>query len=303
MALSERGQFEFLAGTVLGIAPMRNTVLLVAFLATVLFTSIEPECSAGLSLLPRFLFWSLQIGTGMSAIMLASVLLRMAYPRPLSFPVLIVVSAMFGAMLACPLFVGLEGVFDIRDADDMAVLQNHGFAAASFSEFIAIVPSFITVWALANFPILMGNTQVNQQSPHDSSDENLAVRKASPHSEGEPEQGARQSFLDSLPELVGRDLVAVSSDLHYLNVHTSLGKTVVLGSVSRWAEAFGEEGMMVHRANWVAKKHVTRVVINGNNAYCLMSTGLKVPVSRSRRKDVKSVFGGGVKLHSDATLA
>jgi len=107
-------------------------------------------------------------------------------------------------------------------------------------------------------------------------------------------------FIDSLPAAIGQDIIAASSDLHYINVHTTKGKALVLGSLKYVAEVFGDEGMMTHRGRWIIKRHVERVKLGKDTAYCLMSNGLRVPISRSRRKTVSNEFGrGAVDLSSE----
>jgi DNA-binding LytR/AlgR family response regulator len=85
----------------------------------------------------------------------------------------------------------------------------------------------------------------------------------------------------------------VSSDLHYLHVHTTRGSAMILGSLRDAAAALGDAGMIVHRSHWVAHAHVRRVVIAGSVAACQLSTGLSIPVSRRRRRDVRRQYGDG----------
>ena len=101
------------------------------------------------------------------------------------------------------------------------------------------------------------------------------------------------SFLDRLPAVIGRDIVAVSSDLHYLHVDTTRGRAMILGSLKDAAAALGDRGMLVHRAHWVAHAHVRRVQIAGPEAWCHLSTGQRVPVSRRRRRAVRDHYGEG----------
>jgi DNA-binding LytR/AlgR family response regulator len=56
-----------------------------------------------------------------------------------------------------------------------------------------------------------------------------------------------------------------------------------------------ELGMQVHRSSWIAKAHTVKVHMAGAEAYCVMTNGLKVPVSRNKRKEVKNYFGQFVR--------
>lgn len=176
------------------------------------------------------------------------------------------------------------------DADDWAdrwAMQS--WWQGAIGEFIEISPIILLTWYAVNLPLLFNKPQLNNEAPSGDPD-------GEPGEES-PEQQNKQRLLDALyeglPQVLGNDIVAISSDLHYLNVHTRLGKTLVLGSLKHYADAFGETGMLVHRSHWVAKDHVVSANIASKEAFCLMSTGLKVPVSRSKRKDVKAFFGQG----------
>lgn len=283
-------------GTVLGVVPVKASLLIYGAILTVLFTVMKPEVSAGLTLLPRFLCWSMHIGTGILATIAASYLVRMLSDR--HFPLLIVIGAtgIIGAMIAAPMFLVFERLFFGDPPDNwLDAYGARGIPQGILVEFIEVLPTFLLCWLVINMPVFFNKPQLRDQTPPDDpQDPNQDTDK-----ETQKHQEQKQAFFESLPEIIGRDVVAISSDLHYLNVHTTLGKTLVLGSLKHCAEFFEEEGMVVHRSNWVAKKHVHRVFVSGNDAYCLMATGLKVPVSRSKRKDVKRVFGQGSQaLHS-----
>ena len=116
-----------------------------------------------------------------------------------------------------------------------------------------------------------------------------------PPSHTEPAQAKAASvFLQSLPGIFGHDVIAVSSDLHYLNVFTLVGKTTVLGNLRDVASELQESGLQVHRSHWVAHKHVDRIINTGGQAACIMSNGLRVPISRRRWKAVREYYGQGV---------
>lgn len=101
-------------------------------------------------------------------------------------------------------------------------------------------------------------------------------------------------FLQTLPGIFGSDIIAISSDLHYLNVFTLVGRTTVLGNLRDVASELQDTGLQVHRSHWVAHKHVDRIVNSGGQAACIMSNGLRVPVSRRRWKAVRQYYGRGV---------
>ncbi|WP_420936013.1 hypothetical protein ACOJR9_00735 [Alteromonas sp. A081] len=47
------------------------------------------------------------------------------------------------------------------------------------------------------------------------------------------------------------------------------------------------------------KNHVDRMRISGSDAWCEMSNGAKLPISRGKRKLVKLYFGNETKVHNE----
>ena len=71
---------------------------------------------------------------------------------------------------------------------------------------------------------------------------------------------------------------------------------MILGSLQRAAEAMGDEGMRIHRAHWVARKAIVKIVKDGTQWYCLLSNGLRVPISRRKKSTVAGWFGHNTKI-------
>ena len=89
-------------------------------------------------------------------------------------------------------------------------------------------------------------------------------------------------FLDRLPPRLGRDLLCLQMEDHYVRAHTPLGSDLILIPLKdAVAELTGVEGLKVHRSWWVAKRAVGRSILNGRNCGLRLSNGLDVPVSRA----------------------
>lgn len=98
--------------------------------------------------------------------------------------------------------------------------------------------------------------------------------------EGEP--AAPPRFLERLPQkLRGADLYAVSSEDHYLRLHTSRGTDLIL---MRLGDALGElegiEGAQTHRSWWVARSAVEKSRREGDRVVLELKGGAEAPVSR-----------------------
>ena len=89
-------------------------------------------------------------------------------------------------------------------------------------------------------------------------------------------------FLDRLPPRLGRDLLCLQMEDHYVRAHTATGSDLVLTPMKdAIAELAGVEGMQVHRSWWVARAAVVQAVSEGRNLTLRLSNGLDAPVSRA----------------------
>ena len=87
---------------------------------------------------------------------------------------------------------------------------------------------------------------------------------------------------DRLPPGLGRDILCLQMEDHYVRIHTPRGSTLVLMSLSQaMAGLKGLEGEQTHRSWWVARAAVEGVVEDGRNVRLRLTGGLEAPVSRS----------------------
>ena len=98
-------------------------------------------------------------------------------------------------------------------------------------------------------------------------------------------------LLEQLPEALGTDVVLLTSDLHYLQVRTRLGRAMILGALREVEAAFGDAGIRVHRSHWVLLDAVTRLRQSGNGWLVELVDGHKLPVSRRKRREVSERLG------------
>lgn len=90
------------------------------------------------------------------------------------------------------------------------------------------------------------------------------------------------AFLRRLPLRLGRDLVCLQMEDHYVRIHTDQGSDLVLMSLGQaMAELNGLEGLQVHRSWWVARRAVAGVAEEGRNLRLRLTNGLEAPVSRA----------------------
>ncbi|MBC6980752.1 LytTR family transcriptional regulator [Caulobacter sp. 17J80-11] len=104
----------------------------------------------------------------------------------------------------------------------------------------------------------------------------------------EPAAGAR--LLERLPARLGREVIALGMEDHYVRVFTRRGDTLVL---MRMADAVAElaavDGAQVHRSWWVARAAVVASERRGRSGVLRLDTGLEVPVARRRLAELKAL--------------
>jgi hypothetical protein len=97
-----------------------------------------------------------------------------------------------------------------------------------------------------------------------------------------PAAAAGGGFLDRLPPRLGRELLCLQMEDHYVRAHTARGSDLILTPLKdAIAELGATDGLQVHRSWWVAKGAVAEPVASGRNLSLRLSNGLEVPVSRA----------------------
>jgi hypothetical protein len=91
-------------------------------------------------------------------------------------------------------------------------------------------------------------------------------------------------FLDRLPKGLGRDLLALEMEDHYVRAHMAAGSALVLMRMrDAVAELDGMDGLQVHRSWWVARAAVEGTVQDGRNIRLRLKNGIEAPVARANQ--------------------
>lgn len=325
-------------GTVLDLLPIGQVIAVTGVLLVALFVLVRPEASNGLEVVGRIAFWTLHVGLGLGALAISSRWLASREYLPNGTLAAVLVSGCAAIAVAAPGYLALDALFaeHIIDLDQDPVGKS--FVTALIGEVLDLAPWFMVAWLLINLPVLLPrptlNAYVDDEVNHfpDNNPTSSVVtdeKRTNPGDKGVVEKTQSivtdpglhlahensivnaptpqvdvkgERFLSSLPGIVGTDVVAVASDLHYLNVWTVAGRTTVLGNLKDVVVDLGDVGMQVHRSHWVAHAHVRRIVGTVSDAACILSNELRVPVSRRRWKAVREQFGRGV-VHADDSVS
>lgn len=86
-----------------------------------------------------------------------------------------------------------------------------------------------------------------------------------------------------LPPAIGREVLALQMEDHYVRVHTALGSALVLMPLrDAMREVAGVPGVQTHRSWWVARAAVAEAAREGRKVTLRLTNGVVVPVARAQ---------------------
>ncbi len=101
------------------------------------------------------------------------------------------------------------------------------------------------------------------------------------------EAHAEPGFMRRLSPGRRGQLIALSAELHYLRVYTTLGDSLILqGFGEALAQLGPQAGIRIHRSHWVDPAFVAEVTRDRGRTSVHLSNGLVLPVARNRRAEV-----------------
>ena len=253
----------------------------------VLFTLQRAAPTSDLSLPMALLFWVAHIGVGLGFAVLAargvsSVAALAAWPSLAKLSL----AGLVGLVMFAPAAVGLERWLpqgsDLDPVDDVLDRwDQQGGVFAILAEMLQVGPVYMATWLILNLrPIVT----IGMPPPATKNDE---IAESAVAQDPQPSR----AWLDTLPALIGRDVVSVSSDLHYLHVMTVRGRITVLGNLSSVDQELAGLGSRIHRSHWVADRHIRRISRSARGWLCELSDGRRLPISRRRAAEIRAKLG------------
>lgn len=258
---------------------------------TLALAALSPSASAGLGPAARVLFWGLHVFGALACLSLAQLALTRVTALDRRPPlVALAAAALVGAAAFAPVALALDAAFaglDLGIEDDEATLT-----AALADEFRAFAAPVGLFWLLLNAPRLLPDERRDAE-PAEAAPP-AAPEAASALPDVAPDAAAARAFWDKAPRRIGRDLVAMSAELHYLRLRTVKGEALILHPIGRAVAALeaagGPAGLLVHRSHWVALRHVVDLEGDGDRLVCVATGGLRLPVAKSRRAALRAVL-------------
>jgi hypothetical protein len=298
----------------------------VALAIVVMLALMEPEHATGLNLFSSFVFFSLHLFPAtVAAWFLSGWLFNARVSRRVPPWVLLVIAGAITGLLLAPISVTLEllfGVIDLSDANEKPVpmtlsdwpaelgyeLQEVPFATAiawPVMNALVIWPSDgsrvqdwrsaeVTSAHLEKTRSLPGNIDGSELTPAAAPSDPLCDPLLDqPQPELSQPLAEPSYFLDRLPRHLGRDIVYLEAQEHYLRVVTSRAEHLLLQGLTHAIaelESSGFEGIQIHRSVWVSWKHVEHVDARMNSLSVKLSNGSTVKLGRRRAKDVLAAW-------------
>ena len=97
-----------------------------------------------------------------------------------------------------------------------------------------------------------------------------------------------ESLFDRLPAELGREIIYLKIDDHYVETHTTSGSGAALMRFSDAIDEVADQGMRVHRSYWAAHAHMLALVRRDGRAMLQLTGGHQVPVSRTYLPSVRA---------------
>lgn len=264
------GQFDF--G---GITPTRY-FFSIAVVLGLLFAFVSSEQEQ--PVLVRLLQWQCQTLIPMALLVSVHMgLLRIGVFARLNAWTALAGSGVIGASLFTPIALALDLLIEAESG----VLSFDELA----QEWFGLTPPIALSWIAINAPWVLGykvERATDRQPP-------LTPESSPDLPSQEPEiQPDLMKLVE--PDKAG-EILYMKSELHYLLVVTSRGKSLILYNLSDAVDQLPEAtGMLVHRSYWVAFSAVLEFVKKGRQGELRITDGTNIPVSRTRLQEVTARF-------------
>lgn len=98
------------------------------------------------------------------------------------------------------------------------------------------------------------------------------------------------AWLDQLPAHLGRDLILLQAQDHYVNAKTELGETLIRTRLQDAARDLGDHGIRIHRSWWVARGAVQAYQYRKGAPVIVLRNGTELPVGRTYRRSVREAL-------------
>lgn len=240
---------------------------------TALFVFLEPSPTHVLSPPALIAFWGAHVFAFLALAQGCQILIS-RHVAPGANPwVAMMAAAIAASALLAPLALGLDRLM----VEPLDPAEGDGWTGLELAEeWLNLAPPATLVWLGLNAVRFLRLPQ-DQARPGPARTDGLA----------EPD------FLRRLAPGRRGELIALSAELHYLRVYTTLGDSLILQGFGEALEQLGPEaGLRIHRSHWIDPRFVEDVSREGGRTRVRLVNGVVLPVARSRRGEVAATLSG-----------
>jgi hypothetical protein len=242
-----------------------------------LFTMLEPESLAGQSIFTSLLFWAVQISILIPLLIITHRFLQNIRLFDHLNPWFKTGMAGFiASLIFIPVGLGIDYVVGLDDWGRIQTLEDA--LPLILEDAGGIIGPVTLTWIAINAPRIL---QLNFQSPII-----IENKKIGP----EHEKKINPYILSLIPHALGRDIIYLMSELHYLRIVTTQGETLQLYNLQNAIDELKDlyDGLQTHRSYWVNKAHVEKIIGKASDRKILTKQGHLIPISRRQYTAVKS---------------
>lgn len=256
-----------------------------------LFTFINPEPSQNLEPIARLLFWIAHVALPIGLMQLAQSGVSHFQRTMNASPWLqVTIAGLIGAFMFLPLAILLDGLFGL---EQITISPTAGLFQEAADEYLALAPAFTVVWLGLNAMRVWRLSPTAQESTL-SQGSSSQVSDSGMTPSDVPIQAAQIElpFMARVPRYLGKEIVKLSAELHYLRVTTTVGETSILYAFGQAVEELSRTGLgiQIHRSHWVARAHVASLRRDDGKMVCVLLSGEAIPVGRARQAEVAAEF-------------
>lgn len=256
-----------------------------------LFAFIAPDGDDTKNILVLITHWQLQSVLPMLFLIISHLLLHRIRLFNSRNPWLkLFCSGVIGVFLYSPI-----GLFlDVWFQGDL--ISSHAFILEWMSELSALLPPILIAWLAINAPWLIGFRISRISEPAlievNNQGRNLHPNSGTLDSNPDVSEAEKSPILNLIPSNLGRKIIYLKAELHYLKVVTDKGSCLILYNLKDAInELPSDQGFQCHRSFWVAKSYIGELKKRGREGLLTMLNGEQIPVSRNRLALVTGMVG------------
>lgn len=285
--------------------------LWITIFLTLLFTFLNPAATTGASFLTRMIVWFFQIGLAFCVLIATHIAIQKSSRLNFLGPWLkTVISGVLGSLIFTPFAMVIDIAGGLDEWTGFADFKN--LLLFILDESSSLVAPITIIWLAVNAPRIMQlnfediekENNVRERVAHDSNSEGTknvsqAQLDLSQRDIQITEESNGRSFFSFLPENIGKDIIYLKSELHYLRVVSTAGDCLILFNLKDAITQIEPKikGLQTHRSYWVASKHHQAIVRKKGQSYVRTKQDLLVPISRRNVTNVKKYFSTAAVDH------